>query len=208
MLAERWESGQDFAQGSLRSEVMAMAWPSSFVVADLGCGTGFLSSQLAPFAKRVIAVDHSPRMLEAAQKKALPRNCEFRQGELDALPIEDESVDAAFANLVWHHLPDLQAAAREVFRILKAGGAVVISDLLPHESEWMRDAMGDLRLGLKPEQVVAALAVGRKATVGPINKALLRHFCTQGFQNTQAANATVKNADGPIGAARFNWRQL
>jgi ArsR family transcriptional regulator len=158
LLAERWESGQDFAQGSLRSEVMAMAWPSSFVVADLGCGTGFLSSQLAPFAKRVIAVDHSPRMLEAAQKKALPRNCEFRQGELDALPIEDESVDAAFANLVWHHLPDLQAAAREVFRILKAGGAVVISDLLPHESEWMRDAMGDLRLGLKPEQVVAALA--------------------------------------------------
>ena len=42
--------------------------------------------------------------------------------------------------------------------ILKPGGAVVISDLLPHENEWMREGMGDLRLGLKPEQVVAALA--------------------------------------------------
>lgn len=157
-LAERWESGQEFAQGSLRSEVMAMAWPRSFVVADLGCGTGFLASQLAPFAHRVIAVDHSPRMLEAAKKKSLPRNCEFRRGELDALPIEDATVDAAFANLVWHHLPDLAAAAREVLRILKPGGAVVISDLLPHENEWMREGMGDLRLGLKPEQVVAALA--------------------------------------------------
>jgi ubiquinone/menaquinone biosynthesis C-methylase UbiE len=88
----------------------------------------------------------------------LPRNCEFRRGELDALPIEDATVDAAFANLVWHHLPDLAAAAREVLRILKPGGAVVISDLLPHENEWMREGMGDLRLGLKPEQVVAALA--------------------------------------------------
>jgi SAM-dependent methyltransferase len=157
-LAERWEAGQEFVQGSLRTEVMALAWPSDFLVADLGCGTGFLSAQLAPFAARVIAVDHSPRMLEAAQKKALPHNCEFRQGELDALPIDDGCIDAAFANLVWHHLPDLAAAAREVYRVLKPGGAVVISDLLPHECEWMREQMGDLRLGLKPEQVVAALA--------------------------------------------------
>lgn len=157
-LAERWESGQDFAQGSLRTEVMALAWPQGFVVADLGCGTGFLTAQLASSAARVIAVDHSPRMLAAAAKKQLPANCEFRRGELDALPIDSDCVDAAFANLVWHHLPDLSAAAREVFRILKPGGAVVISDLLPHECEWMREALGDLRLGLKPEQVVAALA--------------------------------------------------
>jgi ArsR family transcriptional regulator len=157
-LAERWEARQDFAQGSLRAEVMALAWPQGFIVADLGCGTGFLTAQLAGSAHRVIAVDHSPRMLAAAAKKQLPSNCEFRRGELDALPIDDACIDAAFANLVWHHLPDLAAAAREVFRILKPGGAVVISDLFPHESEWMRESLGDLRLGLKPEQVIAALA--------------------------------------------------
>ena len=50
------------------------------------------------------------------------------------------------------------AAAAEVARVLRPGGGVVISDLLPHEADWMRTAMGDLRLGLKPEQVIAALA--------------------------------------------------
>ena len=48
------------------------------------------------------------------------------------------------------------------------------------------------------DKVVAALAIGRIATVGPVNEALLRHFGTQGFQNTQAANAAVKNADSPL----------
>lgn len=162
-LAERWvEVGQDFASGSLRAEVLAQAWPRGLVVADLGCGTGFLSALLARRGARVLAVDHSERMLEAAERAklegALEGSVEFRRGELDALPLADGEVDAAFANLVWHHLPDFAAAAREVFRVLKPGGAFVVSDLEPHEAEWMRDAMGDLRLGLKSDQVVGALA--------------------------------------------------
>ena len=67
-------------------------------------------------------------------------------------------VDAAFANLVWHHVPDHDAAAREIHRVVRPGGQVVVSDLQPHESDWMRERMGDLRLGLKPDQVVASLA--------------------------------------------------
>jgi ArsR family transcriptional regulator len=128
------------------------------VVADLGCGSGFLSSVLAQSASRVIAIDHSRAMLAAAKKKRLGAAVEFRQGEFDALPLADGEVDAAFANLVWHHLPDFAAAAAEVFRVLAPAGTVVISDLLPHDAEWMREAMGDLRLGLKPDQVLASLA--------------------------------------------------
>ena len=75
------------------------------------------------------------------------------------MPLRDGEVQAAFANLVWHHLADHDAAAREVFRVLGPGGRVVVSDLLPHEAEWMRDAMGDLRLGLRVEQVLGALEV-------------------------------------------------
>jgi ArsR family transcriptional regulator len=157
-LAERWERGQEFAHGSLRAEVLAQAWPQGLVVADLGCGTGFLATRLAAAGARVIAVDHSERMLAAARRKKTAGAIEFRRGELDALPIDDQSVDAAFANLVFHHLPDFAAAAAEVFRILKPGGTVVISDLLPHDADWMRQTMGDLRLGLKAEQVSAALA--------------------------------------------------
>lgn len=159
-LAERWfEVGQEFGSGSLRSEVLAAAVEPSLVVADLGCGAGYLSTFLADRTARVIAVDHSQKMLDAAKASGLdPQRVEFRRGELDALPIEDREVDAAFSNLVWHHLPDMEAAAREVFRIVRPGGVVVVSDLRPHQEEWMRERMGDLRLGSEPDQVLAALA--------------------------------------------------
>lgn len=158
-LADRWvEFGQELATGSLRAEALAMSTPRRTTVADLGCGAGYLTSYLAERAERVIAVDHSERMLAAARRRGLPDGVEFRRGELDALPIDDGEVDAAFANLVWHHLPDLDAAARELLRILAPGGVAVISDLLPHDEEWMRESLGDLRLGMRPDPVRAALA--------------------------------------------------
>ncbi|HZN39152.1 MAG TPA: metalloregulator ArsR/SmtB family transcription factor [Planctomycetota bacterium] len=158
-LAEQWNVvGQDFALGTVRAEVLAHAWPSGPAVADLGCGTGFLAGWLAERGASVIGVDHSQRMLRQAKQRTKRARVTFRQGELEALPIADSEVDAAFSNLVWHHVADLEKAAREVLRVLRPGGCVVISDLLPHEAEWMRERMGDLRLGLKPEQVIAVLA--------------------------------------------------
>jgi len=159
-LAERWvEVGQEFGSGAVRAEVVASALPETMVVADLGCGAGYLTAYLTERVSRVVAVDHSPNMLDAAQRRGLdPARVEFRRGELDALPLADSEVDAAFSSLVWHHLPDLEAAAREVYRVVRPGGAVVVCDLLPHQEEWMREHMGDLRLGTQPDQVVTALA--------------------------------------------------
>ena len=88
----------------------------------------------------------------------VPEGVEFRVGELDQLPLADAEVDAVFANLVWHHLPGMDGAAAEVARVLKPGGTVVVTDLLPHQEEWMREEMGDLRLGLSPQSVVDALS--------------------------------------------------
>ncbi|MFY9345637.1 MAG: metalloregulator ArsR/SmtB family transcription factor [Planctomycetota bacterium] len=157
-LAEQWNVvGQDFVLGTVRAEIVAQAWPGGPTVADLGCGTGFLAGWLAERGAKVIGVDHSQRMLQKC-KQRVKRRAEFRQGELEALPLRDGEVDSAFCNLVWHHVADHDAAAREVLRVLRPGGQVVISDLLPHEAEWMRERMGDLRLGLKPEQVVGVLA--------------------------------------------------
>ncbi|HEB53513.1 MAG TPA: metalloregulator ArsR/SmtB family transcription factor, partial [bacterium] len=156
-LAGRWtELGQTFALGTLPAEILAQAWPSGPRVADLGCGTGLLAGALAARGGEVLGVDHSERML--AEARANAPGVDFRRGELDALPLADGEVQAAFANLVWHHVPDHAAASREVHRVLADGGVVVVSDLLPHDADWMRERMGDLRLGLRADEVVAALA--------------------------------------------------
>ncbi len=157
-LAPQWEEmAHGFRSGIIREQAYGALVPAGLSVADLGCGTGFLSSYLANRAAKVIAVDHSSAMLRLA-KDSLPAHVEFRQGELDDLPLQDNEVDAAFANLVWHHLADMAKAAAEVARILKPGGRVVITDLMPHEMEWMREEMGDLRLGLRPDAVIGELA--------------------------------------------------
>ena len=82
---------------------------------------------------------------------------EFREGELDALPLADGEVDAVVAGMVVHHVPDLQAFLLEAHRVLKPGGVLVIEDLLPHREGWMREHMADLRLGLDPESLEARL---------------------------------------------------
>ncbi|MDP6930665.1 MAG: metalloregulator ArsR/SmtB family transcription factor [Planctomycetota bacterium] len=157
-LADRWsELGQDFRFGSLRTEAYAALVPTGMRVADLGCGTGYFTTWLAEHGARVIAVDHSSAMIEEARGR-VPEGVEFRVGELDQLPLADAEVDAVFANLVWHHLPGMDGAAAEVARVLKPDGTVVVTDLLPHQEEWMREEMGDLRLGLSPQSVVDALS--------------------------------------------------
>ncbi len=158
-LADRWvEVGQAFCTGSLRAEACSALVPAGITVADLGCGAGFLTSYLAQRGIRVIAVDHSQKMLDAARARLAETSVEFRRGEMEQLPLADHGVDAAFANLVWHHVADMDRSARELARVIRPRGTAVITDLLPHDEDWMREGMGDYRLGLRPETVRGALA--------------------------------------------------
>jgi DNA-binding transcriptional ArsR family regulator len=92
-LADQWATvGQEFAVGTLRAEVLAQAWPCGGIVADLGCGTGFLATWLAERGAHVVAVDHSERMLASARQRGAQDRITFRQGELDALPLRDGEV--------------------------------------------------------------------------------------------------------------------
>src|SRR3954453_4708038 len=130
----------------------------SWTVRDLGRGTGETSAALAPFVRRVIAVDRSGEMLQAARRRLrdLP-TAEVRRGELEALPIADGELDAATLILVLHHLPDPGAALGEASRVLKKGGRLVIADMLPHDREEYRQQMGHVWLGFSEEQTTRLL---------------------------------------------------
>ena len=96
-----------------------------WIVGDLGCGTGQVAAALAPFVAGVIAVDRSGEMLQAARKRLRDwPNVEVRRGELEALPVDDGSLDAATLMLVLHHAPDPAAVLAAAARALRAGRAL------------------------------------------------------------------------------------
>ena len=124
--------------------------PRGLIVADIGCGTGSLTFELARVANRVIGVDLSPEMLKRAEQIARERgigNVEFRRGDAEKIPLESASVDAAFSVMVLHFLADPARAVAELVRVTRPGGSVVLLDLVPHAQEWMRDEMAHRWLG-------------------------------------------------------------
>jgi len=130
-----------------------------WTIGDLGCGTGQVAAALAPFVARVIAVDRSGEMLQAARRRLreLP-TVDVKRGELEALPIADAELDAATLLLVLHHLPDPGAVLTEAARVLKPGGRLLISDMLPHDREEYRQQMGHVWLGFGDDQLRRLLA--------------------------------------------------
>jgi ArsR family transcriptional regulator len=125
-------------------------------VADLGCGEGYLTLEASRWASRVIAVDRSAVVLNRAKGLARRRrvsNVVWRQGELDRLPVKDESVDVALLSQALHHALDPARAVSEAARITVPGGKVLILDLRTHSEEWVRDKLGDRSLGFREEEL-------------------------------------------------------
>ena len=129
-----------------------------WVVADLGCGTGQTTAALAPYVGRVIAVDESSAMLSAARRRLADReNVELRSGRLEDLPVEVGELDAAILSLVLHFVVDPAAVLAEAARALRAGGRLLLVDMVPHEREEYRVTMGHLWLGFEPAQITGWL---------------------------------------------------
>jgi ubiquinone/menaquinone biosynthesis C-methylase UbiE len=126
-------------------------------VADVGTGTGILATELARLGLRVIGIDNSSRMLDAArsnlESEGLLGQVDLRRGEAHRLPVEDDAVDAAFAHMVLHYLPSPAEALREMARIVRPGGTVVVVDFLQHEHEWMRQELRVVWLGFPKDTV-------------------------------------------------------
>ncbi len=130
--------------------------PSGLVLADVGCGTGSLTFELARLAKQVIAIDLSQEMLRRASHLAKGKgihNVEFRRGDASKLPLADETVDSAFCVMVLHFLENPGQAVRELCRVTRPGGAVILVDLVDHNQEWMKKEMAHRWLGFEKSLV-------------------------------------------------------
>jgi ArsR family transcriptional regulator len=145
----------------LRARALARLIPPGLRVADIGTGTGVFALELARAGLRVVAVDHSARMLEAARAK-LERepglDVDLRLGDASSLPLGEAEVDAAFAHMVLQYLASPVDALREMTRVVAPGGSVVVIDFVSHDREWMRQELGVLRLGFTGEEIESSFA--------------------------------------------------
>jgi ubiquinone/menaquinone biosynthesis C-methylase UbiE len=118
------------------------------LAADIGAGSGFVTEGLIKSGIRAIAVDRSEAMLEEMRRKfGEGAAVEYRIGKAESLPLEERSVDYVFANMCLHHVESPSAAIREMARILKPGGRLVITDLDRHDFDFLRTEHCDRWMG-------------------------------------------------------------
>lgn len=128
----------------------------ALTVADLGAGEGTLSQLLAKTARKVIAIDNSPKMVSFASQLAKQhglKNLEYRLGDMQDPPIAKNSVDLAIFSQALHHATRPERAVRQAHSILRKDGRIVILDLLSHRFERARELYADHWLGFSEVQL-------------------------------------------------------
>ncbi|HID64793.1 MAG TPA: methyltransferase domain-containing protein [Anaerolineae bacterium] len=157
-VAEQWDQMRaGYFDESVREAAIAKAnLRPDMVVADVGTGTGYVATSLAPLVHKVYGVDASAEMLRVAEENMRQQgltNVEFKAGDGLNLPFEDNSLDAVFANMYLHHIEEPPQAIAEMVRVLKPGGVLVITDEDEHQHEWLRQEMDDVWLGFDRDQI-------------------------------------------------------
>jgi ubiquinone/menaquinone biosynthesis C-methylase UbiE len=146
-------SGPDLARAEA---LVSQAAPPFALGLDIGCGGGHLSFALAPHVSRMVALDPSAAMLAAVSKAAAARGLdgiETRQGNAEALPFEDGTVALVCTRYSAHHWTRLDAAVREIGRVLAAGGHALVIDALGHEDPLVDTFMQSIELLRDPSHV-------------------------------------------------------
>jgi ArsR family transcriptional regulator len=126
------------------------------VIVDLGAGEGTLSQLLAKNARKVIAIDNAPKMVEFGSKLARKhgfRNLEYRLGDIQDPPVAKGTVDLAIFSQALHHAVRPERALAAAHRMLNKNGRIVILDLLSHRFEKARELYADHWLGFSEVQL-------------------------------------------------------
>lgn len=172
--AAEWDKVRTEAYGRDFEYQLIRALPSEdWTVADLGCGTGSFTIELAKSGARVIGIDQSAAMLRFARKymKEFDK-VELRQGSLEQLPIPDGTCNVATLVLVLSYVADVEAVLREAFRILVPGGRLFVVEAEAHENEEFRRRLGQTRPGIDRRWLfdkLVELGFDRVGAGGPIS---------------------------------------
>lgn len=130
-------------------------------IVDVGTGTGFVAGGLSGRAGHVTGTDTSLGMLAQARTNLDGLGIDtvtLIEAPADQLPLEDETADAAVANMVLHHAPDPAVMLAEMARVVRPGGTVAITDCVRHAHEWMRTEQADMWLGFDRDQLAGWFA--------------------------------------------------
>lgn len=125
-------------------------------VIDFGTGTGRMLTLLADRAISAEGIDLSHQMLTVARAnlaKAELSNCRVRKGDVLNTPFEDRSADLVIVHQVLHYLDDPSPVISEAARVLKPGGQLIVVDFAPHQLEFLREAHGHCRLGVRHDRL-------------------------------------------------------
>lgn len=153
--AGQWDRLRDelFGEGFFVDGLLGLLDPQ-WTVGDLGCGTGQVADALSRFVGRVVAVDGSRAMVDAARLRLEDRaNVELHHAELEALPVADDALDAATLVLVLHHVSEPVRILAEAARVLRPGGRLVVVDMVPHERVEYQHRMGHVWLGFSDKTI-------------------------------------------------------
>jgi SAM-dependent methyltransferase len=172
-------AGADMGLGCGNPQAIAALRPGEVVV-DLGSGGGFdcfLAAQRVGAGGRVIGVDMTPEMLEKARanaRKGRYVNVEFRLGEIEHLPIADQTADVVISNCVINLSPDKPQVFREAFRVLKPGGRLAIADVV---------ATAELPAEMRNDPALVAGCMGNASLI----EDLARDIAAAGFEQLRIA---------------------
>lgn len=155
-VANEWDDlQQTFFSDSARNKAFAVAnIKRGDTIADVGAGTGYITEGLIDKGVKVIAVDQSLLMLKEMQSKFSKYDTiDYRVGDSENLPINESEVDFAFANMYLHHVDNPEKSIKEMTRIIKKGGKLLITDLDEHSHEFLRTEQYDKWLGFKRDDI-------------------------------------------------------
>ncbi|MDF2593244.1 MAG: methylase involved in ubiquinone/menaquinone biosynthesis [Clostridia bacterium] len=158
-IASSWNiMRSEYFKDEVRDRILQKLQIESKIVGDLGCGTGFISLGLASKKPNIIfSLDQSTNMLKELKRESISlghNNIYPIRSSLDDLALFDESLDAITINMALHHVAEAGKSIAEMYRVLKYGGKLVVSDVLEHKGQWAREEMYDEWMGFSIIQMI------------------------------------------------------